>query len=270
MTTTTIIDQETVEKINQLSRDANSYAHRAVKCAKQLGALLIEVKAKLGHGEFTPWIEQNLEVTPRQARRYINAALGRPGQLRLETKTDIVSVFKELPIFLPMPGFSYFLMGKDSTDMLALVECSRSFPAFFFVTIFDWTEKSEPAFTYSPRPIEGIDVHDYLQFYGVTDTKAGNWRSKQSEGVLYAGESIHQLAYLEIDRIVPQLSPRKLIGQLIPIKSEDKKRLNPDMEIDLEAPYIEANVPEQVRAIYVDALLVSLTDPQPPDCSFGE
>jgi len=38
------------------------------------GEKLIEAKAQLKHGEFTPWIKRNLNIGERQAREYMNLA----------------------------------------------------------------------------------------------------------------------------------------------------------------------------------------------------
>jgi hypothetical protein len=37
----------------------------------KIGKLLVQVKNSLDHGEFTPWVEQNLPFEPRTARRYM-------------------------------------------------------------------------------------------------------------------------------------------------------------------------------------------------------
>jgi len=259
----TVVDRETVDQINQLIRDADSFADRAITCAARVGALLLEVKSKVGHGNFTPWIEQNLNVTARQARRYMSTAIGRSEKIVLEHKSDIMSDLKEVSIFIPLPGFSYILLNEKSTDVLASVEWSKRFPAFFFVTVFDGAEKPRSGFSYSPRPIEGITVHSYLQHYGISDPKKGNWRFSESDGVSYAGESLCHPPYWEVDRIVPQLSPRKLIGETVVAGKNDMEMLNLDTKIDLEAPYVHLKLPKKIREIYVDALLRSLEIPPP-------
>jgi hypothetical protein len=257
----TVIDRETVDRINQLIRDADSFADRAITCAAQVGNLLIEVKSKVGHGNFTPWIEQNLNVTARQARRYMSTALGRSEKVLLEHKTDMMSDLKELPIFLPLPGFSYALLNEKSTAALASVEWSKRFPAFFFVIVFDGAEEGQSGYSYSPRPVEGIAVHGYLQHYGISDPKTCNWRFSKSDGVTYAGESLCLPSYCDVDKIIPQLSPRRLIGEEVLIQKDHKTWLNLDAEIDLDGPYDDLNLPKQIREIYADALLTSLAYP---------
>jgi hypothetical protein len=43
------------------------------------GEKLIEAKAQLKHGEFTPWIKRNLGIGERQAREYMNLARATTG-----------------------------------------------------------------------------------------------------------------------------------------------------------------------------------------------
>ena len=257
----TVIDRETVDQINKLIRDAHSSADRAITCAAQVGALLIEVKSKVGHGNFTPWVEQNLNVTARQARRYMSTALGRSEKVVLERKSDIMSDLKEVSIFIPLPGFSYILLNEKSTDVLASVEWSKRFPAFFFVTVFDGAEEGQPGYSYSPRPIEGVAVDAYLKHYGISDPKTGNWRFSKSDGVTYAGESLCLPSYCDVDKIIPQLFPRKIIGGVVSTDKDGRKGVNPDAKIDLDEPYAGLNLPKEIREVYADALLTTLECP---------
>ncbi|MCV2354630.1 DUF3102 domain-containing protein [Paucibacter sp. B2R-40] len=50
----------------------------AVDHARRAGALLLQVKADLGHGKFLAWLEQHVEFTPRTAQRYMSAAAPTP------------------------------------------------------------------------------------------------------------------------------------------------------------------------------------------------
>ena len=53
---------------------ALSAAQTALRHAMQAGRLLLEVKNKLPHGEFLPWIEKNLTFSDRTARVYMQVA----------------------------------------------------------------------------------------------------------------------------------------------------------------------------------------------------
>lgn len=79
-------------EINQAHAQAIEHADSAIGFAKKAGELLLQVKADLPHGEFLPWVENNLDVTPRQAQRYMAAAQGKPTPIRkLASKATPVS-----------------------------------------------------------------------------------------------------------------------------------------------------------------------------------
>jgi len=42
--------------------------------AREAGEALIELKSRVGHGNFEPWLNQNLTCSNRQARRYMSVA----------------------------------------------------------------------------------------------------------------------------------------------------------------------------------------------------
>ena len=50
---------------------------RAVKRAIRIGELLTEVKAEVAHGEWIPWVEENLVFGQREAQRYMRVAANR-------------------------------------------------------------------------------------------------------------------------------------------------------------------------------------------------
>jgi hypothetical protein len=62
------------EKANKAHRHAQGAARRRVKHGLEAGRLLLEAKETVGHGNFTQWVEENFEGTPRHARRYMTLA----------------------------------------------------------------------------------------------------------------------------------------------------------------------------------------------------
>ena len=86
-------------EINREHDLASLHANTAVAHAKRAGELLLQVKKSLRHGEFLPWAEANINVSPRQAQRYIRAALGKPIPVRAiaskEANTTRVSYLGE-------------------------------------------------------------------------------------------------------------------------------------------------------------------------------
>jgi len=84
-----------VSDINHHHQLACLRADEAVNHAVQAGKLLLGVKATLPHGQFGDWLQSNLEVTPRHARRYMAAAQGKPVPIRtIASKRTPVSVLE--------------------------------------------------------------------------------------------------------------------------------------------------------------------------------
>jgi len=80
------------QKINVAHQHAISHADKAIEYARQAGELLLSVKNDLPHGDFIPWVECNVDVTPRQAQRYMAAAQGKVTPVRrLASKATHVS-----------------------------------------------------------------------------------------------------------------------------------------------------------------------------------
>jgi hypothetical protein len=77
-------------EINREHELACAHAGTAIEHARLAGALLLQVKDALPHGQFLPWIEENIAVTPRQAQRYMAAALGKPLPVRaIKSDTNV-------------------------------------------------------------------------------------------------------------------------------------------------------------------------------------
>jgi hypothetical protein len=61
-------------KIKSLHQAACHAAGTAIDSALQCGALLIEAKDKVKHGEWPPWLEENTTISARQAQKYMRLA----------------------------------------------------------------------------------------------------------------------------------------------------------------------------------------------------
>ena len=84
-----------ITQINKLHINAMKQAKEAVESAKAAGALLLQVKASLPHGTWTTWLNANIDVSERQAQRYMATAKGKHVPLLLlANKTDTVSVLQ--------------------------------------------------------------------------------------------------------------------------------------------------------------------------------
>ena len=85
--------QSIIDQINTHHTNAMKQAKEAVQSAKAAGELLLQVKATLPHGTWTDWLKDNVNVSDRQAQRYMAVAQGKSVPLRkLAGKSDTVSV----------------------------------------------------------------------------------------------------------------------------------------------------------------------------------
>jgi len=66
--------EEDAEWLNRKHREYLSHEKSAKEVAAEIGERLIDVKAKLKHGEFKPWVEANCEFSYRQAAKYMQVA----------------------------------------------------------------------------------------------------------------------------------------------------------------------------------------------------
>ena len=68
---------------------------RAVKRAIRIGELLTEVKAEVAHGEWIPWVEENLVFGQREARRYMRVAANASRVTHFDSLREAVSLLAE-------------------------------------------------------------------------------------------------------------------------------------------------------------------------------
>jgi hypothetical protein len=72
------------DKVAQIT----SSLRTSVACAIETGALLIEAKKKVGHGNFERWVADNFPISPATARRWMDLAEKRPElEKQLSAKT---------------------------------------------------------------------------------------------------------------------------------------------------------------------------------------
>lgn len=61
-------------QINERHGTAVRHAQSAIEAAIECGRLLTAAKTQVPHGEWLPWIEDNLSFAPRQAQKYMRVA----------------------------------------------------------------------------------------------------------------------------------------------------------------------------------------------------
>lgn len=166
--------------INAAHADAVKHATSAIDYAKQAGELLLKVKQKLPHGAFGGWLEANVTVSERQARRYMAAAQGKPLPMRT-LKSDTVSVLTDeppktlhdyfRPSWIPMKGYTYCC----ATDTGAYwVVHSKEHPGFFHVS-----HLTEDTYSGTRRPVTGIGVEYMLQGYDLAVPADADWNIRK-------------------------------------------------------------------------------------------
>jgi hypothetical protein len=96
------IDVTMVDRINKLHNQAEQAVYDSLSFAMDAGELLADQKAKMPHGLFTEWVQQNLVFSPRTAQAYMRIAQNRaqiedqrPGSISEALKTLSTSQEKE-------------------------------------------------------------------------------------------------------------------------------------------------------------------------------
>jgi len=64
-------NQNRVAEITRLHHELKQLIVKSLQNAILIGELLTEQKVSLGHGEWTPWVKENLPFNPRHAQKYM-------------------------------------------------------------------------------------------------------------------------------------------------------------------------------------------------------
>ena len=62
------------EMVKEKATAVEQHGRKTVEAAADCGRYLIEVKSRLGHGEWTPWLQANFPQSPEHATRYMRIA----------------------------------------------------------------------------------------------------------------------------------------------------------------------------------------------------
>ncbi|MBN1819786.1 MAG: DUF3102 domain-containing protein [Prolixibacteraceae bacterium] len=87
--------QTEITEIKQLHAEIEASLKTSLEKAVRVGKLLCRVKDKLKHGEFMPWIKDNLPFTDRTARNYINLFENRENILQAGSVTEAYKMLSE-------------------------------------------------------------------------------------------------------------------------------------------------------------------------------
>lgn len=193
----------TITEINRLHHHAQLSAKDAVEHAKAAGELLLKVKSEMKHGTFSRWVEQNLEVSMRQAQRYMAAALGKTGNVQeVFLKNDMVSHLPEKTtkrsvgiwkndVWIPEEGYLYMIIDDEdrywvapalngATHVSRLYSGQRMSTHGFYWRYTVFSENHDPDFLnkyyvgtrFAPHYRKGI--HGILKSYGLSNLKPEN------------------------------------------------------------------------------------------------
>ena len=89
------LERTRISEITQLHGEIAGYIKVTLEKAIRIGELLAEQKAELGHGEWLPWVEENLPFTDRTARNYMRAYESRD-RLKTEIVSDLTGAYRLL------------------------------------------------------------------------------------------------------------------------------------------------------------------------------
>jgi hypothetical protein len=175
------------DDINRHHQIAIAKADEAVEHALAAGKLLLEVKTSLPHGKFGAWLQASVDVSSRQAQRYMAVAKGKPIPIRaISSKYDTVSYLSDesdkwtpRPVFIPLPSQCY-AAGQY------VVEPSKDHPGYFFVSHMLETAQAVDC---THRPVMANWVESQLKHFGLDAPELTDWRTKPCQGVAYALET---------------------------------------------------------------------------------
>ena len=92
-----IIPQDTVEAILTLHQELSGLARSSLEKALRVGELLSEVKARLPHGGWLPWCQENLEFDQKTGWRYMRLFVER-GKLGSMSNLTLTEAYRHLKI----------------------------------------------------------------------------------------------------------------------------------------------------------------------------
>ena len=183
-----IVMASQAHQINELHAQACRHATKAVDVARQAGALLLQVKNQLAHGEFTSWLALHCEVSPRQAQRYMRAASEINTAPRTIAKSAIVSDLPERESdFVPAPGC---LTYTRADGKYFLVEQS-TYPEHFFVSASALAGPDDAVYDSTTKPVRCDYVEVVLQQMGLARPSGCAWIINQIQPVGAPREVCH-------------------------------------------------------------------------------
>lgn len=138
-----------VESINAEYHACEAAARSAVKHAIRCGEMLIEEKAKLNHGEWGTWLEENFEGSPRYAQMFMKLARE---QSSLNPKDVSYLSISEALSQLAAPN-------KDAGSKPGKREAGKQEPPKL---LEDWLDELREEYRERPRMLECIEQYSEI------------------------------------------------------------------------------------------------------------
>ena len=88
-----LLDKTRIERLAELHGLITTSAAKTIQAAIEAGGILVEIKAGLPHGEFTPWCAANLPFNTRTAQRYMRCHALRGRLLKNDSVTLLTGAY---------------------------------------------------------------------------------------------------------------------------------------------------------------------------------
>ena len=183
-------------EINLLHEKASNSAAEAIGYAKEAGMRLLAAKESLPHGQFGPWVKENLTVSHRQAQRYITAYKGKKVKTSALPEYDTMSHLERQhflnrlknPQWIPEEG-TWYSVGLDIGGFWVVPD--SKFSGAFHISKFSAppgidTSRTDiewlPLYRCTQRSVDADKVDATLIFFGLPNPEKLDWQTYKAPG----------------------------------------------------------------------------------------
>jgi len=171
------------DQINDHYREAESAARSTIKHVVAGGRLLMEVKARVGHGQFGQWLADNFRGSASTARAYMRVARNWPelesklqttGDLTIESALRLLSTPEGRPWDRPNSDFGLpddidgrphrGIAKANGAHIVVELVPSTKFPGYIYSGIFAKDAQHHYAGQHHSRPVKSSHIGWLLDF----------------------------------------------------------------------------------------------------------
>lgn len=109
------------QAINDKVHEAELKARGAMECALEAGALLVQAKEQVPHGQWENWLSENCTVAPRTARSYMKLATAFPALPEAERQR-----VADLPLREAMKAISTDPVAPVRAKSIGYIPCKET------------------------------------------------------------------------------------------------------------------------------------------------